>query len=278
MLDTFIKQTRGLILRSDIKIHTPQIMPVEIREDGGRTHFLSFNDNLFKSAVLSENFMLNIFMFFGMLDAYVDSKYPELLGKTYADKLRHMPNMSDSESVLHEVFRIYKLIRNATIHNVGSIIIDQNGDISIEYNFRTTEYKLEISAKGLELLNSITYEFIAPFEPKSATYSAALRIGLLHDLRAEIKIFNDENNGLGPEVNGKYCLNKLRRYRPQPVRFFLEKNTLTIQNPCPVAPIEESYTGVDYGIELNHCLFLIPSEVLSNNSISLNQLIDWELN
>jgi len=278
MLDTFIKQTRGLISSSDIKIHAPQIMPVEIREDGGRTHLVSLSDHRSRSAVLSENFMLNIFMFFGMLDAYVDSKYPELVGKSYAEKLRQMPNTSESESVLQEVFRIYKLIRNATIHNVGSIIIEQNGNITIMYHFRNTEYELEISAKGLELLNSITYEFIAPFEPKSATYSAALRIGLLNDLRAEIKRFNDENNGLGPVVNGKYYLNKLRRYRPQPVKFSVESSRLTILNPCPVAPMEETDTGVDYGIDLNGHLFLVPSEVLSNDSISLNQLSDWELN
>jgi len=164
MLSEFIKQTSQLIKQSDIQLHVPMIVKI-----GDDNNLFSFSDS-FSSASLSQNFLLNVFMFFGMLDAYVDSKYPSLVGGSYAQKLQQLPNTNLSESVLKDVYRIYKVIRNASIHNAGSISSSEDR-ISIQYLFKSTQYEIEISNKGLELLHSIVYEFIYPFERRSIAYA-----------------------------------------------------------------------------------------------------------
>ncbi|WP_433943386.1 hypothetical protein [Paenibacillus sp. SN-8-1] len=276
MIKAFINQTRSLISRSDISLIIPSSIPVENNEDGTRTHNIYLSDH-YNSAQISNNFILNVLMFFSMLDAYVDNKYPALVGGNFARKLRRMPKVSISEIVLREVYRIYKVIRNATIHNAGSIDIDEKGNIFIQYRFNDTKYDLEITPKGLQLLNSITFEFISPFESRSTKYSDALRVSLLTDLRKEIKKFNDENNSLDHVISNNLSFKYGRRYRPQPVRIDWSGNKLTIQNPHELHPIEASFSGVDYEIINGDNKYLVPSEALINNSISLEQLSVWKL-
>lgn len=276
LLQMFINQTRNLISRSDIKIHFPEIITVEIQADGTPTHLMELSSH-FNSAQINQNFMLNVVMFFGMLDAYVDSSYPALIGKSYAEKLRLLPNTTDSEIVLNEVFRIYKLIRNATIHNSTSITTKSNNNIYIQYLFRSTQHELEISPRGLSLLHSISYEFISPFEPRNATYSNAFRVSLLTELRAEIVIFNDENGNLGPLVPNNYSFKNGRRYRLHSVSVQLQDQKLIIQNPYSVDPQQVSFAGVDYRITINGKDYLVPSEALDNSYIPLDQLSTWEL-
>ncbi len=277
MLQEFIDQTKSLISRSDIRLHIPEVMPVKYHEDGTKEHTMVLSSYMSTSRI-SENFILNVVIFFGILDAYVDSTYPSVIGKSYAEKLRLLPNSTQSETVINEVFRIYKLIRNATIHNASSISMDNAGNVLVQYQFRNTQHEIEISHRGLELLNSITYEFISPFEPRSTAYSELLRYSLLTALKAEIKKFNDENGCLNLLVNTPYQFKYVRRYRPQPVSIDWGTNDLTILNPYIIHPNEVSYYGVDYEIIRDGYTYLVPSEVLINDKLRLDQLSNWKLN
>ncbi|MBP2113439.1 hypothetical protein [Paenibacillus silagei] len=277
MLQEFIDQTKSLISRSDIRLHTPVVMPVKYHEDGTKEHTLDLSSYM-NSSRISQNFILNVILFFGILDTYVDSTNPSVIGKSYAEKLRLLPNRTQSDSVLNEVFRIYKLIRNATIHNASSITKDNAGTVLIQYQFRNTQHEIEISSKGLELLNSITYEFISPFEPRSVAYSDVFRFSLLTALRAEIKRFNDENGSLNALDNTPFPFKYLRRYRPQPLSIDWGTDTLTILNPYDIPSDEVLYYGVDYEIMKNGYKYLIPGEALINGRLQLDQLSTWRLN
>ncbi|WP_258297763.1 hypothetical protein [Paenibacillus peoriae] len=270
MLSEFIKQTSRLIKQSDIRIHVPTIMKVE-----NNTHFLNLHASL-NSARLSQNFLLNVLMFFGMLDAYVDSTYPSLVGESYAQKLRQLPNTNLSESVLKDAYRIYKVIRNATIHNAGSITSSEDR-ISIQYQFRDTQYEIEISKKGLEFLHSIVYEIIYPFERRSIAYSEMLRVSLLTALRSEIFRFNDEHASLDRQARNEYAFAFGKRYRPENVIFTAEHNLLTIQNPYTIHPDEVGFSGVDYEILKEGKIYLVPSEAMNNGTITLDKLSIWIL-
>jgi len=271
MLNEFINQTGRLIKQSDIRIHVPEIIKLE-----GNTLHMDGHHESCSSARLNQNFLLNAFMFFGMLDAYVDSKYPSLVGESYAQKLRHLPSTTLSESVLKDVYRIYKVIRNATIHNAGSIA--SNGDrISIQYEFRNTQYEIEISKMGLELLHSIVYEIIYPFEPRSIVYSEMFRVSLLTALRSEVIRFNDENANLGLQACDEYAYKYGRRYRPKNVDYTVDDNLLTIQNPYSIHPVESNFSGVDYEIKKEGEIYLVPSEAMNNGTITLDKLSTWFL-
>lgn len=276
MLQEFIEQTKSLISRSDIRLHTTEVIPVKYHENGTKEHAL-FASSYIGTSRISQNFILNVLLFFGILDAYVDSTYSAVIGKSYAEKLRLLPNRTQSDLVLYEVFRIYKLIRNATIHNASSITMDNEGTVLIQYQFRGTQHEIKISLKGLELLNSITYEFISPFEPRSEAYSDALRFSLLTALRAEITRFHDDRGELDALANASFSFKYIRRYRPQPTAIDWGTDALTILNPYTVHTTEVLYFGVDYEITKDGYEYLVPGEVLTNDSLQLEQLPTWRL-
>jgi hypothetical protein len=276
MLRIFMDQTKNLIERSDIRIHTPELIPVDMHDNGTRTVNLHFHEYM-NSASLNENFILNVLLFFGILDAFVDITHSDLAGKNFSDKNKHMPHSTDDEMVLHQTFRIYKLIRNATIHNMASIS-KTSDTVHIRYHFGKRDYEIIISTYGLELLNSIAIEYISPFEVRCDSYAEALRRSFYGDLLSQISLIRDEYGESFLPISAGVRLHRSRRYRPNKVSYVVKDGLIILLEKYPLDDIEISFAGVDYEINLNGDTYLIPHECLDCKlSISLREANAWRL-
>lgn len=270
----------NLIKRSDIDIRLPEVFPIRRESDGTST----IDDNIpqvySSSASLQDNFTLTTFIFFTIIDTYVDRLYPELDGESYGKKLSRLKECTSiDERIIYESFRISRLIRNATIHNTRGIEVDDAGDLKIKYTHKKgTEYELEITSDGLGYLNTLIYDLIDPFERRTTTYTTAFRLSLLSNVRAGLHKFNDEHGELPIFSPSSVLLELGRRYRPDETSVDQCGDVVVIKNPFSLEPQTASFSGVDYVFTFDGNLYLVPDEALDQHSLHLDELKCWRVN
>lgn len=268
------------IKRSDIVICNPEVIPVEHHSDGTQTNKVSIPQVYSSITILKDNFSLTTFIMFSIIDTYVEKLYPELEGENYYRKLLKLEeNRTPEGRLLHESFRIYKLLRNATIHNASSVNLNEVGDLHIQYFFKNTEFEMEITSDGLNYLNTLIYDLIDPFEKRSTRYTTAFRMSTLSLARAGIRKFNDERGSLKKLAKiDTVTIKTGRRYRPDETHVERRGNLVVVTNPYTPGPSISSFSGVDYTITFDGYTYFVPSEALNKHTISLNKLNEWQIN
>ncbi|MFX3643385.1 MAG: hypothetical protein ACE3L7_32835 [Candidatus Pristimantibacillus sp.] len=280
MQSLFDQQMIDFIKHSDIEICYPEVIPVEQHSDGTYTITNSLSQVYISTAAIKDNFSIKTFILFSIIDTYVERLYPELEGKNYYRKLLKLEeNRSLDGQVLHDSFRLYKLLRNATVHNASSINLNDAGDIKIRYTFNGTEYEMEITSAGLGYLNTLIYDLIDPFERRSSTYATAFRLALLTLVRKGIHKFKDEKGNLEDMAQRDTLPLAIgRRYRPDETLVERRGILVVVKNPYFPNPSIASISGVDYTFTVDGQAYFVPSEALDKHTISLEKLKDWQIN
>jgi hypothetical protein len=279
MMNNFIEQTIDLLKRSDIFIRQTEIRPVEFNySEGTKTKkiYLSCNDS-YGGANLSNNFILQTMIIFTVLDATIDVQYPELQGESYRKKYQSLPNVTDDEiSVFKEIFRVFKLFRNASVHSMSSINYAAD-KVSVSYVYRQTSYNIEISKYGFELLFTYIIDILNPLKQLTSHHHTSLNRKIYDEIKEEIAIFNDEFGSNLIDISNAIRLKRTVRYRIENPKFLKVAENVQITSIYEVESQAEDYYGVDYFIKVNSCQYLIPAEMLNDNKISLNEMQQWIL-
>lgn len=277
MIDDFIKQTVSFLERTDTRIHAPEIRTVRYEEN---TTSLLMSDSevvYLNRANISDNVLLGIMFFFSIIDAKVDLLHPELDGESFRQRYKRMTKKSDDEIILSQLFRILKLLRNASVHSKNSIVI-MNNEITCSYSNMKTNFQLIITKLGLELIYSLILELVKTTMSTSLYYSS-IRRTYYDDIKANIKVFADD---LGDssllELSNGIRLKRGVRYKITNSIFKIEKDYLIIEKPYDLPEDEKLYRSCDYEVNYNGKNYLIPSEALdSNNKMDISHLCLWEL-
>ncbi|MEC1720153.1 hypothetical protein [Schinkia azotoformans] len=277
MIDDFIKQTVSFLERTDTRIHAPEIRTVRYEEN---TTSLLMSDSevvYLNRANISDNVLLGIMFFFSIIDAKVDLLHPELDGESFRQRYKRMTKKSDDEIILSQLFRILKLLRNASVHSKNSIVI-KNNEITCSYSNMKTNFQLIITKLGLELIYSLILELVKTTMSTSLYYSS-IRRTYYDDIKANIKVFADD---LGDssllELSNGIRLKRGVRYKITNSIFKIEKDYLIIEKPYDLPEDEKLYRSCDYEVNYNGKNYLIPSEALdSNNKMDISHLCLWEL-
>ena len=193
----FANQIIGLIKGSDMLIHEPEWREVFLNENGGTTHKMNLSDSLYKKTEIKNNEVLLVMLLFSMLDAYVDATYPTLEGESFAYKYRNLSSSNDTEIIIREVYRILKILRNASIHSRSNVQRTSNNELYTQYSRtmhnRITNFELKISQMGLELIGTFIM-IIITFNQlnRSDSYKLALLRTFYDDIQKEILTISDE--------------------------------------------------------------------------------------
>lgn len=242
---------------------------------------MAFVDH-FCSGNSPQSFLLNLSMAFMALDIYVDSNIPTLEGKSFAEKIRELNNLSgDLNRILSNIFRIFKLMRNAITHNASSIALNQQ-TIEIDYQFRGTQYILKGNKKILDYLSTIVFMYINDF---TTTYREEVCIKSFYsELLKELHKFNDDFGGQLESLSSlgdQFVFEKLtRRYKINLTTdyYCIEGNQVCFSNNYyRVHEQEQAYYGADFLIGFARAQYLIPYEVIENNAISLSNIQKWKI-
>ncbi|MFJ7557571.1 hypothetical protein ACIQXZ_27690 [Bacillus thuringiensis] len=265
-----------MLKRSDIYVRQTEIRPVKfIFEEGKNSPSLRLScSDSYGGARLSDNFILQTMMMFTVLDAAIDIRYPYLQGESYRNKYQSLPNSTDDEIILREIFRVFKLFRNASVHSMSSINYDSD-KISVSYTYRQTSYNIEISKYGFELLFTYILDILNPLEKFTSHHHTSLNRKIYDEIKREIITFNDEFRAGLLDISNQIRLKRVVRYYIENPKYLKVDGNIQITSIYELQPMIEDHYGVDYLIELDSLQYLIPAEVLNNNQISTDEMQQW---
>lgn len=279
MIKDFIKQTIELIESSDINIRQTEIRPVVFENINGDYHSIVHIQafSRYSGSKLSNNYILQITIMFTLLDALIDNKYPQLQGKTFSCKYRSLKGNDDDEIILKQVFRIFKLLRNASVHSMGAIKYEKDA-ITVSYVYHKTSYNMHITTYGLTLLFTYIMDIIKPLNHLTKKHHICLKRELYDEIKKEITTFNDEFGSKLPNISNKKRLRRGLRYFVKNPDFKVVNNHIKIVSIYELDADTDAWRGVDYSIEYGSNQYMIPSETLINGKIPIVDLLNWKLN
>ncbi|GIP20660.1 hypothetical protein [Paenibacillus sp. J22TS3] len=267
MIEAFIKQTISMLEKSDIRIHQPDFRKVVFEDEKKHTVFIEVSDVLYGRSNLSDNLILQLMIFFGILDAKIDSLYPELENDKFEAKFSRLPESNDQELILKQLFRILKLFRNVAVHKRDAVSIENN-TITCNSGIK----KLVISKLGLELIYSVIFMLLNPLDKNEEYFIGILR-QYYDDIKGAVFSFKDAAGEGLPELSNGIRLKWSVRYQVDNPSYEVDENYLTIKNPYDTG---YEWYGVDYFIDGGS--FVLPGEALnSDNQISISDLQAWKI-
>lgn len=278
MINNFVRQTIELLKRSDIIVRPTEIRPVEFNYEeniNSKTIHLSVHD-YFGGADLANNFILQIMIMFSILDAYVDLKHPLLQGKSYRKKYKALPQNTDDEIILKEVFRLFKVLRNASVHSMSSISL-ANDSVVVSFQHLETNYSLEITKKGVNLLFTYVLDVLRPIKELTPYHLEGLNRKIYDQIINEINTFTDDFGTGLQNISNELRLKRIVRYYVKNPKYLIQNNKIQITSIYELESIVKDYYGVDYFIEINFDKYLIPEEVLMDYRVPVNELERWVL-
>ncbi len=277
----YIRQTLCFLRKSDLQFSLPTIRLVELQPNG--TEYVkngSYSNSNFNT--LNQNKLLVAMVVFSLMDSFVDLKYPGLEGDSFNKRYKGLPNTKDNEIIFKEIYRIFKIIRNATIHSRNSIttLADK---IQIQYTFKgthkDTQFIFNCDINTINLIYSYLILYVE-LDGISTPYYDSLFRSYYDKIKSGITDFNDEfgdrlslgliSSRLRLKINVRYIINN-------PDVEFDQENDLVKFNRYKVDEGYEEYYGADYYVNYNNLKYLIPDELLGDNEyLPIHSFLEWE--
>ncbi len=272
----FIEQTLSFIEGSDLEFSWPDIRPVQIEPNGGRKLNLNFSSSISVNR-LKDNHLLSQMAIFSLFDALIDINHPDLEGQSFKRRYEQLPVLNNRDQIFKEIYRILKLLRNATIHNRSSLNIGEHG-VELSYTNRGTSFDLRCSKRAVTLLNTIVVLFIKTKDSQSE-YANQYLYSYFNKLVSEISLIADEfSNNLNP-ISGLIHIETTVRYRITNTVFNYDSDNkeykLDLHRPLESEP----WASDEYLFSINGVDYLVPGEVIGDDgSLPEVDLPKWKMN
>lgn len=250
-----------------LKVRYPLIHHVDLDDDGGCNITVSFSCVEGNRVSIEQNPLLKLMNLFSLLDFFIDQKHPHLAGRSFYSKYKGLPRDDDYDIALKEIFRIAKVMRNALVHNSSAISFNSNG-LNIEYKFRDTDFKIDLSHEALEYFYTAIVMYVKA-DLGQGEYFLGIMRGLYKDIILGINTFCDEfGTKLHELSNGLVLL----RYSRDVVRV----NTYNHKRDKLYFPNYQSdfpkWRGADLLVNHNENMLLIPIEAL-DDEFSIEEVV-----
>lgn len=277
-MNPYISHTLMMLEDAGMRVSYPDFRKVIFDSDGIANMSMKIFTANSRRVSIEGNINLKLLIVFTLLDFYIDEKYPSICGRSYAQKYRKLPKKNESEIILKEVFRIWKMIRNALIHESSSLTF-KDGQLAVNYEYKASKdfpsvnYQLTISNISLDSLFTTTLMYVKN-QIGNDKYSKGIVSYLYSNILAGIDVFTDE---FGNKLTDVSSVLKLTPYVREIYFNHMYNNNAgyyTFEKPAytPNYPI-------DFYVEINKKKYIIPSEALDENfSISQSEIISaWEV-
>ncbi|EKU42043.1 hypothetical protein C518_2997 [Lysinibacillus fusiformis ZB2] len=283
MNNNFLTETVRFLKKSDIRLYPLETRNVKLEFENGKITknvSMSISDAFMSAPQISNNFVLQIIVVFSTLDAKIDLLYPNLQGNSFKYKYERLPSSSDEDIILREIYRIFKILRNAATHSMDSIDISNN-TINAQYVFKGTNFKLQITQMGLSLLFTYIMNLFTVDEKYSQNHNSAFNRELFDLIKQEILVIEDEFGLFLTTISENLRLKRwVRYYINNPLFDYIEQQqVLKITSPYLLESEFEKEYGADYLVKLSQNeIYLVPGELLNDQfEIEITKLLNWKL-
>jgi hypothetical protein len=210
---------------------------------------------------------------FMLLDRYLASCHPSLAGRTSRERYRSLPRNNRSERLVAELYRILRLYDVVGMN--GGTIRSESACVHLNHVVDSIAYSCRISLPGPELLVSFVHYYLSlPFRRDPPAYVEAVLSSYYNDIVDQIRNFHDEDANVLVFHTGV----KINRH----VRFICGDAPYRFDGDGHVTfGIEEYFRNrgtvpVDFYIEIDGELFIIPVEALDNGRLPRSELESWK--
>jgi hypothetical protein len=248
----------------------PEKDTLEIKDDGKSILHLSMVDYVSGVKEIIPSFIeMNIF--FMIFDQYLELLNRDIEGKQFQEKYRLLPKNTDLEKAIASIYRIFKLCRNASVHNINKIRENKN-IIEIDYNFNKTNFSLLITKDGIKYLKEFVLCFLMYYESDySYAYKELLFNSFFNIILDKIVLFNDKDGKILKISNEEIDIQ--HRYDCSTIKGILIDNTIRFDYP-------EKYKdkAIDIIFEFNGEKYIIPNEILHDrHKINIFDINKWKV-
>lgn len=271
----FIKQTLKLFEGSDVRLHFPEIMAMEIGSRGVKKLKICFCDKIGGNTPIQGNIAFLIMLYFTIVDTYIDTIVPHLEGASFSRRYCGLNGHTDKQIILSQVYRMLKILRNSAIHSRNSLSIN-NEIITVSYRFRNTSFKLNISQLGIELIGTVVI-YLATKRLQPEAYTEALIRTFYEDIMKEMTGIEDEFGTSLEPISQEIKLKRGTRINIENPG--VVSNNVSIKFSVPgLHAMGQGSSNYDFLLSMDGVKYLIPAEVLDENGeIHREQLVHWSL-
>lgn len=259
-MNSFITHTLMMLEDMGMSIRYPDIRHVTFSDDGTSTVHMSFCCMTGNRVSIEHNQQMKFMMIFTVLDFFIDTKYPELEGLSFAQKYRQIPCDNDKELILRELYRVAKVIRNSIVHSPSSFDMSGN-NLNVDYQFRSTDFSLKISFDALMYFYTSLVMF-SKGDLGDGNYFLGIIRSLYSNVVSGIVCFSDE---FGSQLNMPSDGLKIKPY----VREIVMHPDYEVEDGQVKIKFNERNTpewqGMDFYIEYNGVGILVPIEALRSD-------------
>lgn len=246
--------------------------PVKLTKNGEEsTVAICFSDRLsFSQQNQMVPLTVQIISIFALLDSWIDVNNQDIpIGGNFKNRYNRLPENNDKDLIFKELYRIFRKVRNITIHNSNSIDINQeyinfNGfNIKINTLYWLYSTVCELFSKDWNLYYSETYHVSVLRYYYDKIKKELTESGYSDDLDGGLKEITD---GLRISVTVRYPVEN-------PVCNILENSIKVRRYYC--GPEQYGYKA-DYNISYQGNEYLIPDELLSeDDTVNKQELCKW---
>lgn len=256
-MKSFIYHAIMMLEDMGMSVRYPDFHHATINNDGTKKVHMEICDRIGNRVSIEQNQKMKIIMIFTILDAYIDSCYPELEGLSFSQKYKNIPSENDMDLMLSQLFRIAKVIRNSIIHSPSSFEFS-NGNLNVEYEFRGTNFFVELSFDALNAFNTAIVMYTKR-DLGSGNYFLGIMRYIFGNIISGVCRFSDE---FGTDLKHPDCGIKIKPY----LREVVMNTEYDLKNGEVKINFDESklseWQGADFYIERNGEEFLVPIEAL----------------
>jgi hypothetical protein len=248
----------------------PEKDMLELKDDGKSILHLSMVDYVSSTREIIPGFIeMNIF--FMIFDQYLELLNHNIEGENFQEKYRLLPKNTNLEKVIAGIYRIFKLYRNASVHNISKIKENKN-IIEIDYNLNKMNFLLSITKNGIKYLKEFVLCFLMYYESEySYVYKELLFNSFFNIILNEIILFNDKDGKILKISNEEIDIQ--HRYECSTIKSILIDNAIRFDYP-------EKYKdkSIDIIFEFNGERYIIPNEILHDKSrINIFDIKKWKV-
>jgi len=272
MNNEFIEQTLKILKYTDISIRFPEIRNVTLEGDKRTMHM--FLEGSSGGLRIKDNFILQVMIFFGLIDAHIDLHNPDMEGAGFLTKYKKLSAGNDYSIMIKEIFRLLRILRNSAIHSRTAISVDNN-----KIEAATDDSKLHLRIAGLELIYTFVMLLIKESNSSEEHKTSLLRT-YFDDIRKAIILLQDPLGNNFADISKAPRLKRGVRYRVQNPVYKIDgvSQTLLIKKHV-LKDSEAEYADYEYVLKIDNTSYLIPNEILDGSGkIGLEDIKEWTYN
>lgn len=254
---------------SDLNFRKVTIRPIryKIGEEGLEEKVFISDTLAFDKFQISDAWVVGNILIFTVFDGYLENKYHLTEGETFRKHYECLPESTSIEKITKNCYRIMKIIRNAIQHNISNVKYD-SGKYDIEYYYKNTLYRLQISSNGISclytIIMNIVQEQIREIGKKYTT--AGHYEGIIYSLYTEM---NSEIVRLSDDIDGELLTIPDGLKLRMNVRYLIENPQIVMENENTITffHVENNFTTDEsdsqycYSQDYIYKNYILPQEI-----------------